>query len=90
MKDAIRSFIVQELLDGNDVADGEDLLLSGLLDSLGVMRLVAFLEMDLDTAVPPEDVTIENFSSIDTLAAYIERSTGVVAEPETYPTGAEA
>jgi acyl carrier protein len=90
MRDAIRSFIVQELLDGKSVADGEDLLLSGLLDSLGVMRLVAYLEMDLDTSVPPEDVTIENFSSINTLAAYIERNTAATAEPESCSTGAEA
>jgi acyl carrier protein len=90
MKDAIRSFIVQELLDGKSVADSEDLLLSGLLDSLGVMRLVAFLEMDLETSVPPEDVTIENFSSIDTLGAYIEQRVGSATEPQPCPKGAEA
>ena len=61
MKEEIRNFIVNELLDGHPVTDSEDLLLSGLLDSLGVMRLVAYLEMDLEVAVPPEDVTIDEY-----------------------------
>ena len=34
MKDQVRQFIVNELLDGKTVSDGEELLLSGLVDSL--------------------------------------------------------
>ena len=71
MRDRIRNFIVEELLDGRSVDHSDDLLLSGILDSLGVMRLVAFLEEEFAKPVPPEDVTIENFSTIEAIAAYI-------------------
>ena len=73
MKDQIREFIVTELLAGRDIGTDEDLLISGLVDSLGVMRLVTFIEDHLATPVPPEDVTIENFATIDTIGAYVEQ-----------------
>jgi acyl carrier protein len=72
VKDGIREYIISDLLDGQAVGDGDDLLLSGLVDSLGVMRLVTFLEDTFATTVPPEDVTIDNFANIDSIAAYIE------------------
>ena len=72
MKDSIRTFIVTSLLSGTDVSNDEDLLLSGLLDSMGVMRLVLHLETTFSITVPPEDVVIENFTSVETIAAYLE------------------
>lgn len=80
MIDQIRSFIVEELLDGNPVGDDEDLLLSGLVDSLGVMRLVGFLEDAFSTAIPPEDITIENFSNISGIAGYMVRKVDVAQD----------
>jgi len=71
----IVDFIVNEIMDGEcdfDVAAEENLLLSGSLDSLGVMRLVTWMEHDLGVAVPPEDVTLENFQSVSAMAAYVE------------------
>jgi D-alanine--poly(phosphoribitol) ligase subunit 2 len=75
LRTRIRTFIAGELLadrPGGTLADGDDLLLSGLLDSLSVVRLVAFLETDLGVAVPPEDVTLEHFQSIEAIAGYLE------------------
>jgi acyl carrier protein len=61
MKAAIKEYVVGELLSGKDVGDEDDLLLSGLVDSLGVMRLVNHLEQQYSIKIPPEDVTIEHF-----------------------------
>jgi acyl carrier protein len=47
-------------------------LISGLIDSIGVMRLVGFIEKDLDTTIPPKDVTLENFGNINTIVSYID------------------
>lgn len=71
MKEDVRSFIVEQLLSGTKVADDDDLLLSGLLDSMSVMRLVMHLETAFGVKVPPQDVVIENFTSIDTIVAYL-------------------
>jgi len=49
----------------------ENLLLSGLVDSLGVMTLVAHLEEVTGAPVPMEDVILENFATINAITAYI-------------------
>lgn len=75
MKDSIKTFLNEEILAADaesGVEDGDDLLLSGRVDSIGMMRLVAFVEERFGIQVPPEDVTIERFQSIETIAAYLE------------------
>ena len=68
-------YIATELLNQGDlvIAEDEDLLASGLLDSLSVMSLIHFIEQDLAIDVPAEDVTIENFVSLRAIDAYVER-----------------
>lgn len=71
----IRDFILHELLNGEQADELEfdtNLLVSGLVDSLGMVRLIAHLEEKLCVKIPPEDVTIENFISIDVMADYLK------------------
>lgn len=67
----LQDFVRDNLLNGRAVAEDEDLLLSGLLDSLGVMALVTFIEEQRGAVIPPEDVTLENFTSIATIVSYL-------------------
>lgn len=71
--DSIRTYILTEILndDTASIADDEDLLISETLDSLGVMRLVAHLESEIGHTIPPEDVTLENFQSLERIADYL-------------------
>lgn len=72
MKDEIRAYIKTELLgDGSALADGDDLLSTGRVDSVGIMSLVVFIEAMFGVEVPPEDVTVENFLSLDAIEAYL-------------------
>ena len=68
--ESIRQFVIDELLGGRTVGDDDNLLLNGMVDSMGVMRLVRFLEDQFGFEVPPQDVTIENFMSIQVVHAY--------------------
>ncbi len=68
---ALRSYIQDSLLGGKIVTDQQELLLSGMIDSLGVMSLVAFLEQEFGISIPFEDVTLENFGTIETIADYV-------------------
>ena len=71
----ILNFIRNELLsDRPDIQIGpeEDLLSENLLDSMGIMRLVSFIDERYQFAVPPEDVTIENFLSVGDISRYLE------------------
>lgn len=81
MKERIARYIAEELLnldprDGRVIAPDEDLLGSGLVDSLGIMSLVFFVEQEAVLEIPPEDVTIENFQTIDAIDGYLARRRG--------------
>jgi acyl carrier protein len=75
VKTRIARFIARDLLNqaGRAIADDEDLLGSGLLDSLSVMSVVQFIEHEGQIEVPAEDVTIENFFSLAAMEAYLAR-----------------
>jgi acyl carrier protein len=68
----ILGFISSTLLDGRSLAADDDLLLSGTLDSLGVMTVVAFLEKQMGKSIPAPDITIENFASVEAISSYVK------------------
>ena len=77
MLEELRTFIQTDLLNlGEDDAllDDQELLVDGMVDSLGMIRLLAFIKETYQYNVPPEDFLIENFSSLDAIVAYLERS----------------
>ena len=70
-------YIRNDLLNGSvEISPDTDLLKSGLIDSLGVMRLVAFIEDEFRTSIPAQDLTLENFSSVNSILAYLESRRG--------------
>jgi acyl carrier protein len=74
--DTIRRFIATELLRGQQnepLGDDDPLLESGIIDSMGVMSLLAFLEKEFSIQVPGDDLIPENFGSIASIAALVER-----------------
>jgi acyl carrier protein len=70
----IRQFIARVFRDGSAIGlgSGVPLVTSGLVDSAGVLEVVAFLEDRFSIVVRDEDVTVEHFDSIGQLAAYVE------------------
>jgi acyl carrier protein len=75
VKARLARYIASDILNESDrvIGDDEDLLASGLLDSLSVMSVIHFIEQDLGIDVPAEDVTIENFVSLRAIDAYLGR-----------------
>ena len=74
MNEEIIQFISTELVDDspeNHVSDEVDLLTSGLVDSVGMMRLILHLHERYGVAIPPEDVTIDNFNSVRSICDYL-------------------
>lgn len=75
----LEQFIVAELAQGRGIdavpAD-EDLLASGLVDSHGVMELVGFIESRYAVIVDDDDLTPENFQSLESIEAYIAGKRG--------------
>ena len=70
--DALISFIADEgALEDLPVAGDTDLLMTGLVDSLGVVMIVNWIEATLGTTVDPADVVLENFQTIDQMLSYL-------------------
>jgi acyl carrier protein len=77
---ALTEFIRQELLHGRSVKldDDLDLLSAGVIDSLGILRMVSFMEERFGVKVPDEDVVFENFQSIRAMADYVAQRKALV------------
>ena len=77
MKEPIVEFINSELLNSQiEITAQDDLLINGPVDSLGVMRLVAFIEQKFGIVVPPEDITIDTFVNVDAIVRYLGEKAG--------------
>jgi len=75
----IEEFIVNEItgdLEAGSLPHGEDLLAADLIDSLGITELVGFLESKFEITVGDEDLTPENFRSVDSIVAFVARKGG--------------
>jgi acyl carrier protein len=70
----IRKFILNKfpLARKQQIKDSDNLLESGVLDSLGVLDLVSFVEQEFFVHVTDDELVPENFESIDRIAAFIE------------------
>ncbi len=70
-----RHIAVDILRRGPERAPGLDqkLLAGRILDSLGLQQLVTFIEAEYGLAIGDDDLLPENFESIRTIAALVER-----------------
>lgn len=55
-----------------DLAPDQDLLLSGILNSVGVMRLISWLESESRISIPAEDILVEHFGSLNQIKQYLD------------------
>jgi acyl carrier protein len=80
-KTRIREFIVEKfpLARKNQLKDSDGLLESGVLDSLGILDLVAFIEQEFSIGVSDDELVPENFQSVDHIAAFVENKSSRAA-----------
>ena len=72
MHEELIKYLTEDILNNRmQISADEDLLGSGLVDSMGMMRFIAFIEKRCDFKVPPEDLVIENFMSVDVIVEYL-------------------
>ena len=60
-------------LDGAELDADKDLLLSGILDSLTLIRLVHHLENQFDVKIPYADIHPANFGTLRSIGEYFDR-----------------
>ena len=71
----IRNYIIDNFLfeDDPNLKEDTSFLENGIVDSTGIMELVAFVEKTFDIRVEDEELVPENFDSISAIADYLER-----------------
>ena len=72
----LRTFIADNFLylrPGIELADGDDLLVRGILDSLGFVELVEEVQTRYEIAVEDDEITEDNFGSIDAITGFVAR-----------------
>lgn len=74
MRDKIRKFIIENFLfgSGNDLGDDDSFLDKGIIDSTGVLELVAFVEEQFGIKVADEELIPENLDSVNNLANFVD------------------
>lgn len=67
------NYIQQEFVRGRkELQPQDDLLNTGILNSLGILKLVSFIEDRFNIQIPDEDILFENFQSVHRLSSYLE------------------
>jgi acyl carrier protein len=71
----LKHFIATELMYADDdaLSSDEPLLGSGIVDSLGIMRLVSYIEEEFGVVVPEDQLIPDHFQTVTRLAAFVER-----------------
>lgn len=74
-REQIRGFILENFLFSNDgrLADSESLVRNGLIDSTGVLELIAYLEETFGIKVADEEMVPDNLDSVDSILAFLAR-----------------
>ena len=75
-KQRIRAFLAQYIRNHEALQDDEDMFAAGHVNSLFAMQLVLFIESDFGIRLPNSDLRLDNFRTIDNIAALIQRKTG--------------
>jgi len=73
VKDQVREFVLENARSKgiNQVSDEQSLMESGIIDSLAIFRLVAFLEDNFRVRIPDDEIIPENFQSVDEIEKFV-------------------
>jgi len=71
----IREFILEKFPQARkqQFSDTDTLVETGILDSLGVLDLVSFIEQKFSVGMTDDELVPENFQTIERIAAFIAR-----------------
>ena len=72
----IRQFIKENFLftdDDGALADGDSLMMKGVIDSTGALEVIMFLEESFGFEVGEEEMIPENLDSVDNLVEFVKR-----------------
>ncbi|MEU2563293.1 acyl carrier protein [Streptomyces longispororuber] len=82
MTASIKNFLIQEFMPdvkATELATDYDLLTNGVVDSLGLLKLIAWIETEFTVTVDDAALDPDNFRTVDAIDAFVARAS-VTAE----------
>ena len=73
----IMDFIKNEIVDGRmniNLDFSTDLIESGVIDSMGIMKLLVFVEESFNMKVSDSDLVPKNFESVESISRLVEKA----------------
>ena len=77
----VRKFIVENfyVTDPSDLADDVSLINSGLVDSTGMLEVIAFLEAEFGIRIGDQEMIPSNLETVRRITAFVERKRSTTA-----------
>ena len=75
IRDKVRQFILNEIIPGEsseNLTDDMPLRTSGIIDSMGTIRMTSFLETTFGISIAAHETGVENFDTVDSICAFVE------------------
>lgn len=78
IQDKLRTFIADELQAPKDaLGDDMPLISSHVIDSLGLLQIVSYLEAEFEVEVSDDELVPDNFETISTITKLVQSKLGV-------------
>ena len=89
-KNALKGFIFEKfpLARKKNMNDTSPLLQSGIVDSLGILELVAFIEQEFGVTISDDELLPENFQTLEALTTFVQTKDGSGADVDQKSLGA--
>ena len=73
MKDKIINYIRKEISSDptEEIGIDEDLFAGGIVDSIGMIKLIAYLQEQFHVIVSSEEMTVENFMTVQHMVNFL-------------------
>ncbi len=74
MTEAVRAYIMEEFLPGaspDELKDNTLLIGGGIIDSIGILRFVGFLEERFDIEIQAHEINDVNFESVAGIVSFV-------------------
>lgn len=71
---SVRGHITEQYLDRagvDSIGDDDPLLDSGIIDSMGILQLVSYLESEFDIEVDDEEILPDHFETLTSITAFV-------------------
>ena len=84
IEDEVRHFLTDTFplsADGFSLAGADSLLETGVIDSVGVLELIQFIESRYEIEIPDAEVLPENLDSIDAITRYVSSKRDADSSP---------